>query len=89
MDWTEVSLDALKIKFTPKLPHMYFPPNTEVPRSSDTPLYVRKEQKINDRLQDKINILKSQTQNQEAPRIPLQPQINKDNSMTGMLKKSR
>ena len=68
---------------------MYFPPNTEVPRSSDTPLYVRKEQKINDRLQDKINILKSQTQNQEAPRIPLQPQINKDNSMTGMLKKSR
>jgi hypothetical protein len=64
MDRIKISLDAIKIKSTPKLPHMYFPPNTEVPRSIDTPLYVRKEQKINDRLQDKINILKTQTQNQ-------------------------
>ena len=43
---------------------MYFSSYTEVSRGSETPLYVRKEQKINDRLQDKINILKSQAQMQ-------------------------
>lgn len=43
---------------------MYFSSYAEVSRGSETPLYVRKEQKINDRLQDKINILKSQAQMQ-------------------------
>ena len=57
---------------------MYFSSYTEVPRGSDTPLYVRKEQKINDRLQDKINILKNQAQMQEPSRPPLQPTQSKD-----------
>lgn len=48
---------------------MYICPNTEVPRSAITPLYVKKEQKISDRLQDKINILKTQTNNQDTTRI--------------------
>lgn len=60
MDRAEGSLDAIEGKFTPELCHMYISPNTEVPRSSDTPLYVKKEQKINDRLHEKINVLKSQ-----------------------------
>lgn len=49
---------------------MYLKFNTEVSRSSETPLYVKKEQKINDRLQDKINILKTQAHLQET-RQPL------------------
>ena len=51
---------------------MYIWPNTEVPSSRYTPLYLKKEQKINDRLQDKINILKTQTNNQGTSRIQLQ-----------------
>lgn len=48
--------------------------NTEVPRTADTPLYLKKEQKINDRLHDKINVLKSQASfQQDPPRQPLQP----------------
>lgn len=60
MDGAERGMDAIKVKSSSKLPHMYISPNTEVPRSSDTPLYVKKEQKINDRLHEKINVLKSQ-----------------------------
>jgi hypothetical protein len=41
------------------------PANTEVPRVSETPLYVKKEQRINDRLHDKINVLKAQAHSQE------------------------
>ena len=56
---------------------MYFLSYSEVSRGSDTPLYLRKEQKINDRLQDKINLLKNQTQMQEPVRPPLQPTSSK------------
>ena len=41
---------------------MYFLSYSEVSRGSDTPLYLRKEQKINDRLQDKLNVLKKHEQ---------------------------
>ena len=65
---------------------MYLLPNTEISRKIDTPLYVKKEQKINDRLQDKINILKSQTNSQEISRP--QP-ITKDSSIAGIQKKMK
>lgn len=68
---------------------MYFSPNTEVPRSVDTPLYLKKEQKINDRLQDKINILKSQTNSQDLGRPVPQQQVNKDTSLTIMQKRMK
>ena len=66
MDITQGIVDQRKIKFESEsqLHHMYFWSYAEVSRGSETPLYVRKEQKINDRLQDKINILKSQAQMQ-------------------------
>lgn len=90
MDLAKISLDKIKIKRALKLYHMYFLPNTEVPRSIDTPLYVKKEQKINDRLQDKINILKSQTNSQAQDfSKPQPPQINKDTSLTLMQKKTK
>ena len=78
MDLVERSLDEIKIKCLPKLSDMYILYNTEVPRGSDTPLYLRKEQKINDRLQDKINVLKNQTNSNEGSRPPLQSNISKD-----------
>ena len=81
---------------------MYLFCNSEVSRGSDTPLYVRKEQKINDRLQDKINILKNQAQMQEPTRQPLQPShtkeqlnrskdqnISKDSSLHSFLRKGK
>ena len=81
---------------------MYLFCNSEVSRGSDTPLYVRKEQKINDRLQDKINILKNQAQMQEPIRPPLQPSntkeqlnrskdqnISKDSSLHSFLRKGK
>ena len=59
---------------------MYSFPNTEVPRTADTPLYLKKEQKINDRLHDKINVLKSQASfNNDQPKQPLQSASSKDN----------
>lgn len=57
---------------------MYIISYAEVSRSTDTPLYLRKEQKINDRLHEKINILKTQTQQQEPTRAPLQTTHSKD-----------
>jgi hypothetical protein len=77
MDEFEVGLDSLEGKFASKRLHMYTTPNTEISRSADTPLYLKKEQKINDRLQDKINILKAQAQVQEPPRQPLQSSNSK------------
>ena len=75
-------MDERKVKFKPesksKLHNMYFSSNSEVSRGSDTPLYVRKEQKINDRLQDKINILKNQAQMQDQNRPPLQQTNSKE-----------
>jgi len=66
---------------------MYIWPNTEVPSSRYTPSYLKKEQKINDRLQDKINILKTQTNNQGTSRIQLQYQLGKDISVGTLDKK--
>lgn len=51
---------------------MYSLSYTEVPRSSETPLYVKKDQRINDRLHDKINILKSQAQSQDNIKLASQ-----------------
>lgn len=68
---------------------MYIFPNTEVPRSVNTPLYVKKEQKINDRLQDKINILKTQTNNQDTSRIQSQQQLAKDINVGAFEKKMK
>lgn len=51
---------------------MYIFSYTEVPRSSETPLYVKKDQRINDRLHDKINILKSQAQSQDNIKLASQ-----------------
>jgi galactose-1-phosphate uridylyltransferase len=67
---------------------MYYPSNTEISRSADTPLYLKKEQRINDRLQDKITILKAQAQSQES--IKPQPHliVAKDTSAT-LLRKAR
>jgi hypothetical protein len=42
VDGVEGGVDEREGEFAPKLFHMYFQPNTEVPRSVDTPLYVRK-----------------------------------------------
>ena len=103
MDRTQVSLDTRKGKYEPELFHMYFMPYAEISRSVDIPLYLRKEQKINDRLHDKINILKNQTQLQEPARTPLlsthskdylnrpkdQSNINKDSSLHSFLRKSK
>jgi hypothetical protein len=68
---------------------MYYSPNTEVSRSSDTPLYARKEQKINDRLQDKINILKSQVQESRIPLQASDARLSKDNSLTTIFKRPK
>lgn len=68
---------------------MYCLSNTEVPRGADTPLYLKKEQRINDRLQDKISILKAQAHSQDALKQPPQTQVvNKDSSAT-LLRKAR
>ena len=71
VDGTQGSVDALEGEHPSKLLNMYLLPNTEVSRSSETPLYVKKDQKINDRLQEKINILKTQTHLQDM-RSPFQ-----------------
>jgi hypothetical protein len=71
---------------------MYSISNTEVSRSSETPLYLKKEQRINDRLQDKINILKSQAQSQENIKQVSQvneQKVNKDTSATSILRRSK
>lgn len=78
MDRAQGSLDAIEVESTPELCHMYISPNTEVPRSSDTPLYVKKEQKINDRLHEKINVLKTQAGLHDPTRPPLQSNSSKD-----------
>lgn len=68
---------------------MYFRSNTEVSRSADTPLYLKKEQRINDRLQDKITILKAQAQSQEAiKQTHPQQTVAKDTSAT-LLRKAK
>ena len=71
---------------------MYSKSNTEVSRSSETPLYLKKEQRINDRLQDKINILKSQAQSQETMKQIGQvneQKVTKDTSATSILRRSK
>jgi hypothetical protein len=71
---------------------MYSISNTEVSRSSETPLYLKKEQRINDRLQDKINILKSQAQSQENMKQVSQvneQKVTKDTSATSILRRSK
>ncbi len=71
---------------------MYSKSNTEVSRSSETPLYLKKEQRINDRLQDKINILKSQAQSQENMKQIGQvneQKVTKDTSATSILRRSK
>lgn len=71
---------------------MYSISNTEVSRSSETPLYLKKEQRINDRLQDKINILKSQAQSQENMKQISQvneQKVTKDTSATSILRRSK
>jgi len=68
------------------------PANTEVPRVSETPLYVKKEQRINDRLHDKINILKAQAHSQENIKLVGQmgdSKIVKDTSATNFARKSK
>jgi hypothetical protein len=71
---------------------MYSISNTEVSRSSETPLYLKKEQRINDRLQDKINILKSQAQSQENMKQVSQvneQKVTKDTTATSILRRSK
>lgn len=69
---------------------MYFPSHTEVPRSADTPLYLKKEQRINDRLQDKITILKAQAHSQDTlKQPPPQPQVVNKDSSAALLRKAR
>ena len=103
MDRTERGLDQGKIKSESELLNMYYLSYSEVSRTVDTPLYLRKEQKINDRLHDKINILKTQTQLQDQGRTPLQSthskdylnrakdqaNISKDSSLHSFLRKSK
>jgi hypothetical protein len=69
-------------------PLLYILANTEVPRNADTPIYLKKEQRINDRLQDKISILKSQIQAAEANKQNA-PAITKDSSVNSILRKSK
>ena len=78
MDITERGMDEGEIKLESKLPNMYYLSYSEISRTVDTPLYLRKEQKISDRLHEKINILKTQTQLQDQSRAPLQSALSKD-----------
>lgn len=70
--------------------HMYCLSNTEVSRGADTPLYLKKEQRINDRLQDKISILKAQAHSQDTLKQHPPPTqvVNKDSSAT-LLRKAK
>jgi hypothetical protein len=68
--------------------HRYCPSDTEVSRGADTPLYLKKEQRINDRLQDKISILKAQAHSQDTIKPPQPQLVNKDSS-AALLRKAR
>ena len=77
MERIAVVLDEGEGEFEHESADRYQPSDTEVSRTADTPLYLKKEQRINDRLHDKISILKAQTQSQDAIKPPL---VNKDSS---------
>jgi hypothetical protein len=91
MELAPLILDEREVK--PQQPaNMYSISYTEVSRSTETPLYLKKEQRINDRLQDKINILKSQAQSQENMKQISQindQKVAKEASVTSILRKSK